>query len=179
MSLRGKANLIDLTVRRQRRAARSTFSAELHGLVDSTEQMLLPLVTLHQSDCGIEQSPGDMIDSLENGGSHPKLHIDVDARAVCDAVAAVDAREPQGSSLKFHIISVRDGLAQGIIRRTHWVNTRDLLAGRVTKGGVDRTLLRNGSNGCIFKLAHEPLSHSKRHAGSTFKQAEVAAAQPQ
>ena len=34
----GVANLIDFTVRRQRRVVRSTFSAELNGLVDSIEK---------------------------------------------------------------------------------------------------------------------------------------------
>lgn len=43
----GKANSVDFTVRRQRRAARSTFSAELNGLVDSMEQMMLLQVALH------------------------------------------------------------------------------------------------------------------------------------
>ena len=41
------ANLVDFTVRRQRRVVRSTFSAELNGLVDSIEQMLLLQCTLH------------------------------------------------------------------------------------------------------------------------------------
>ena len=37
----GKANLADFTARRRRRVVRRTFSAELNGLVDSIEQMLL------------------------------------------------------------------------------------------------------------------------------------------
>ena len=35
------ANMVDFIARRQRRVVRSTFSAELNGLVDSVEQMLL------------------------------------------------------------------------------------------------------------------------------------------
>ena len=35
------ANLLDFTVRRQRRVVRSTFAAELNGLVDSVEQLVL------------------------------------------------------------------------------------------------------------------------------------------
>ena len=47
------ANMVDFTVRRQRRVVRSTFSAELNGLVDSIEQVLLLQCTLHQIYCGI------------------------------------------------------------------------------------------------------------------------------
>lgn len=82
-----------------------------------------------------------MIGLLENGGLHPCLDVAVGAGAVRDAVVAIDACEPQESSLKFHLIPVRDRLTQGIIRRMHWVDTRDMLADGLTKGGIDRALL--------------------------------------
>ena len=88
-------------------------------------------------------------------------------------------RELQANSFKFHIVSVRDTFAQVIIRRTHWVDTGVVLADGLTKGGIDRALFRNASNGCICNLAREALSHCKRHVGSTTKQPEVAAAEPQ
>ena len=176
----GKADLVYFTVRRQRRVVRSTFGAELNWLVDSIEQMLSLQIALHHIYCGTGQSPEDMIDLLENGWLYPKLDIAVDARAVYDAVASADAREPQGSSLKLHFISVRGRLTQGIIRRTNWVDTRDMLADVSTKSCIDRTLLHNASNGCTFNLAHEALSHTKRQVGSTTKRPEVAAPeQPQ
>ena len=40
-SVGGLVNLVDFIVRRQRRVMRSTFSAELNGLVYSVEQLLL------------------------------------------------------------------------------------------------------------------------------------------
>ena len=85
-------------------------------------------ITLHQLYRGTQQSSEEMIDLLENGGLHPRLDVAVDVRAVFDAVACTDACEPPGSSLKLHLVSVRDRLAQRIIRRTHWVDTRDMLA---------------------------------------------------
>ena len=174
MSFSGKANLVDFILRRQRRAARSTFSAELNWLVDSIEQMSLVQIALHQVYCGIRQPPEDMIDLLENGGLHPKFDIAVDARALYDAVVAIHAREPQENISKLHFISVRDRLTQGMIRKTHWVDTRDMLADGLTKGGIDRTLLHNVSNSCPFQLTHEALSHSK--VGSTTRQQDVAEA---
>ena len=94
----GKANLVDFTVRRQRRVVRSTFSAELNGLVDSVEQMLLLQIMLHEVYCGTQQSPEDMIDMLECGGLYPKLDFAIDARAVYDEISATDVGEFHGSS---------------------------------------------------------------------------------
>ena len=132
------ANLIDSTVRR---VVRSTFGAELDGLVDSIERMLLLQCALHQTYCGTAQSPEEMVALLEHGMMYPPLDICVDARAVYDAISAAYACEPAVSSLKFHLISVGDRMTHGIIRQLCWVDTRDMLADGLTKGGVDRTLL--------------------------------------
>ena len=63
----GRANLLDYVTRKQRRVVRSTFSAELNGLVDSIESMLLLQATVHRVYCGIDASPMDLLDLLENG----------------------------------------------------------------------------------------------------------------
>lgn len=97
--------------------------------------------------------------------SCPATDIAVDARAVFDAVDAIDACEPQEGSLKFHLIPVRDRLAQGIIRRMHWVDTRDMLAEGLANGGIDRALLHNVSDGCSFKLAHEAFDSCQSFRG--------------
>ena len=102
-----------------------------------------------------------MIDLLEHGGLYPSLDVAVDAKAVFDAVAATGACDPQECSLRLHLISARDRLSQGIIRRMHLVDARDMLADGLTKGGIDRTLLHNVSNDCRFKFAHNALTHNK------------------
>ena len=115
----GLVNVVAFTVRRQRRVVRSTSSAELHGLVDSVEQLLLLQITLHHIYCCTHRSPEDMIDLLEHGGLYPSYDVAVDAKAVFYAVEATDACDSQGCPLKLHLISVRDRLSQGIIRRMH------------------------------------------------------------
>lgn len=127
------ANLIYFTVRRQRGVVRSTFSAELNGLVDSNEQLLLMQVSLHQIYEGTSQSPKELIDLLEHGQFYPAVDVVVDARAVFDALAASDVRDPQESFLKLHLISVRDRLACGIIRFLWWCDMRDMAADGLTK----------------------------------------------
>lgn len=129
------ANLVDFTVRRQRRVVRSAFSAKLNGLVDSIEQMLFLQCSLHQIYHGIAQSPEIMIDMLEIGNLYPALELCVDARAVYDAVGASDACGPAECSLKLHLISVRDRMSHGLVRGLHWVDARDMLADGLTKGG--------------------------------------------
>ena len=71
-----------------------------------------------------------------------------------------------------HLISLRDRLIQGIIRRMLWVDTRDMLADGLTKGGIDRTLLHNVSNACAFKLTHEALTRNKDQVGPTTRHPE-------
>lgn len=97
------------------------------------------------------------------------MDVALDARALYDAIVAIDACEPQGSSFKLHLISVRVWLAQGTIRRVHWVGARDLLADGLAKGGIDGTLQRNVSNGFSYGLAHEALTHVKISVGSATK----------
>ena len=151
----GKANPVEFTVRRKRRAARSTFSAELKGLVDSIEHMLLPRCSLHRIYRGMAQSPERMIDLLEKGFMHPPLDLCVDARAVYDVVAATGACEPARS--KLHLISVKDRMTHGAIRALHWVDARDVLAEGLNTGGNDGALLHGVGNDCKYQAIHEPL----------------------
>ena len=63
----GLANLVDFTIPWLRCVVRSISSAELNGLVDSVEQLLLLQITLHQFYCGTHQSPEEMTYLLEHG----------------------------------------------------------------------------------------------------------------
>ena len=74
---------------------------------------------------------------------------------------AMHACEFTGSSFKFHIIFVSDRLAHGAIRALHWVDTRDMLADGLIKGGIDRALLHRASSGFRYNAIHEPLTHRK------------------
>ena len=137
----GRGNLIDYHVRRQRRVVRSTFSAELNGLIDSIGSMLLLQTNLHQIYCGTKETPQQLIDLMECGALYPPIDMCIDAKAVFDAISAADVTDPNESSLKLHLISIRDRLAVGIIRSLFWTDTRDMVADALTKGGVDRHLI--------------------------------------
>ena len=145
---------------------RSAFSAELNGLVDSTEQMVLLQCTLHQIYQAIAQSPERMIDMLEIGQLHRPLELCVDARAGYDAIGASDVCGPAGCSLELHLTLVRDRRSHGLIPRFYWVDARDMLADGLTKGGrgIGRFLLHAVSNGRKHEATHPPFSHTARSA---------------
>ena len=86
-----------------------------------------------------------------------------------DAVAAIDSCKPLRFSLNLPLVSVRDRLAHGILRRMHWVDARDVPADGPTKGEIDRILLHRASNGCPFELARQALTHANISAGSATK----------
>ena len=109
-----------------------------------------------------------MIDLRERGKMYPPFDFCVDARALCDAIAASDVCEPAGCSLKFHFISVRDRMAHGLIREFISVDARDMLADGLTKGGIDRLLLHRASNDCVYGAKQLAIPHTKAGIASSF-----------
>ena len=91
---------------------------------------------------------------------YPPFDICVDAQAVYDAIGAPDACEPAGSSLTLHLISVWDRMTYGLVRQFFWVDTIEVLADGLTKGGIDRLLLRSAGNDCEHQTTHEALVHT-------------------
>ena len=165
-----KANLVDFIVRRQMRVVRSTFSAEFNGSVDSINQMLLLQCILHPIYCGTAQSPERMIDLFEKGLVYPPLDICVDAKAVYDAIAASDVCALAECSLEFHLISARHRMTHGLIRKFCWVDTGDMLADGVTKGGIDPLLLHRVSNDCVYERKQLAICHNKVGLASSILQ---------
>ena len=87
----------------------------------------------------------------------PPLDPCVDARAAYDAISATVACEFAGSSLKLHLISVRDRMTHGLVRKFFWVDIGDMLADGAAEGGIGRALLHIVSNDCRLKTIHECL----------------------
>ena len=75
--------------------------------------------------------------------------------------AASDTCELVVCSLKLHLICVRDRMTHGLVRKLYWVDTRDMLADGVTKGGVDRLLLHRVSNDCVYEAKQLAIPHNK------------------
>ena len=95
---------------------------------------------------GTRETATELSMRLEHGALYPQVELAVDALSVYEAITATDCCEPGESSLKIHLLSIRDRLNQGLVSRLHWSDTRDMLGDGLTKGGVDRTLLHAASH---------------------------------
>ena len=63
--------------------------------------------------------------------------------------------------VKLHLLSLRDKLAQGILKRLFWSDTRDMVADGLTKGGVNRALIKSVSDAGRLVLEHKCLVCSR------------------
>ena len=158
----GLCHMIEFVCRRQRRVVRSTYSAELNGLIDSIETAILVQILFHQIWHGCDQSVAMMAQLQEEGKLEPAIKGAVDAKAVFDSIRASDVCEPAESSLKLHLLAVRDKLLQGILRQLFWVDTRDMLADGLTKGSVNRSALQLAQEDGRFKLQHNVVHTTKK-----------------
>ena len=103
--------------------------------------------------------PQGMVDLLESGMLYPPFDLGADARAVFHAVSGIDTCEPAD-----HLVWGQDMLFQTIVRELFWVDARDMLADRLTNGGIDMYRLHQISNICRYVVRRETLVHSKSHA---------------
>ena len=58
-------------------------------------------------------------------------------------------------------------MAHGLIRRLYWVDTRDMLADGLTKGGIDRLRLHRCIDDCKYVAKHHYEPHNKIFGSST------------
>jgi len=155
----GTVHLLDWLTRRIRRVVRSTFSAELNALMDSLENVLLIQLALHEVFCGVTDDVDDLTQRLENGWLYPPVEAMIDAMSVYEALTVEECGTPQESSLKLHLLAVRDRLSRGVIRALHWGDTRDMGADPMTKGGVGRELILAISNEGRYQPEHASKTH--------------------
>ena len=96
---------------------------------------------MHQVFCGTDQFAEELMHALESTGLYPPIEFVIDAQSVFDALNVLDVCTPRESSLKLHLIAIRNRLERGVIRALWWCDTRDMLADALTKGGIDRAML--------------------------------------
>ena len=156
-------HLMEWIVRRLKRVVRSTFAAELNALIDTIESLLLLQLILHQCYCGTDEDAEQLIIKLEAGKLYPPIDVFVDAKSVSDAISANELCTPQESSLKVHLIAIRDRLQRGLLRSISWTDTRDMLADALTKGGINRDMIQSAMQGRL-RMCHDTVPHqAPRH----------------
>ena len=138
---------------------RSTFSSELLSARDTVNHgMLLVALSLHEFTVGA-QSAAEAKTLRETGGWNVKLSLYVDAMSVYAAVTATFVKIPTEKSLLSHIQYIRELLDTKVLEALVWLGTRDMIAGGLTKGSVDRGALHACMNG-IWLLLHSAQSWS-------------------
>lgn len=164
----GTCHVLDVGCRRQKRVVRSAFAAEINGVVDSMEACTLIHICMREICVGDGGSPESLMNTLEGGGRYPPQDLTVDARSVCDACASQDPCKPSEESLVLHVLAIRSWLENKRLRALFWGDTREMLAGGLTKGGVGRTLLNRACHNGHYALAlGNHVRCERRAAGAT------------
>ena len=91
---------------------------------------------------------------MENGGYKIPMILYIDALSVFAAATAVFSKTPADQSVLCHLHYLREMLEYDVLRLLVWVDTRDMLADGLTKGSVDRIVLRDAMDGAVM-LTHE------------------------
>ena len=120
---------------------------------------------MHQVENGTHESAEQLMEKLEQGALSPPIEACIDARSVFDAIAASDITTPQEASLKLHLVSIRNRLEKGTLKRLWCVDTRDMVADALTKGGIDRKLITMVMNDSKLILQHPFVKYESKVIG--------------
>lgn len=132
--------VLDYFSRRQSHVCRSTYAAELHALLDGTNQALL----IRNVFSEIMQGPmtaAELSDAQLHGRHPMAVWACIDAKAVFDSIVGEPVKTPADAHLLVHALKVREWLDDGNLGKLWWVDTRDMVTDGMTKGVVNRSAL--------------------------------------
>ena len=158
----GKFHIIEFYSRKQRRITRSTYSAELHALIDSIETAKLITHAMTEIMSAKPLSPSQLIQAEETGNLCFDIEAVVDAKSVFDSLCPADTKNPTEGSLIFILLQIRELLCSGTLHRLWWVDTRDMLADGLNKGCVTRESILSACRTGCWKLLHNAIGHSEK-----------------
>ena len=134
----GECIVLDYGTKKHKRVNRSTFAAELNAAVDTVDIATIVQYTLEEIFNPTSSKPEVMQELYDQGKLHFPLELSVDARAVFDAIASPEFSMPSESTLCLHLHSIREATRAGRIFRLWWIDTRDMVADGLNKGGLPR-----------------------------------------
>ena len=120
------------------RVCRSTYTAELHNMIDISNQALLVRSMLLELELG--PTPASKLAEIIDGGAHSLISVEsvVDARAVFDSITADVVKTPDDKHMLLHALKMREWLDRGALRAVWWCDTLDMISDGMTKGSIDR-----------------------------------------
>jgi hypothetical protein len=156
----GTFHVIEFSARKQRRICRSTYAAELNAMADSLEITRLIAMTL--SSCFRPYPDAKTLQQAEdNGQLVVPIEVCTDCRSVFDSLRANDTKVPTESSLILILSSIKQLLQAQVVKWLSWINTHDMLADGMTKGGVSRKALFQLSQTGEWTLQHESMTFTE------------------
>lgn len=131
--------ILDYGTKKHKRVNRSTFAAELNAAVDTVEVATIVQFTLEEIfNPGSSTRPETMQQLFETGKLQFPMELSIDAKAVFDAIVAPEFSMPTEATLVNHLHSIREAVQNGRISRLWWIDTRDMVADGLNKGGLPR-----------------------------------------
>ena len=159
--------------RKQKRITRSTFSAELHSLIDAVE--VGKLLCFAVSELMIPNvSPTDLIMMGNNGSLPIKIAACVDAKSVYDALIASEIKQPNEASLILVLLQLKEMMLLHVIEALFWISTEDMLADGLNKGACSRDALIKFCASGIWELRHRYLQHIETRRPEVIAEPETA-----
>ena len=142
---------------------RSTFSAELLGAGDASDQGILISHMLRELEEGVMTA--EVARDLRMSGGYIPTALYIDAKSVFAAISATFLKQPAEKSLLCHVQYLRELLDKHILHSIVWLDTRDMGADGLTKGAVSREALHELMAGSM-KFRH-PLERWQSKSGGT------------
>ena len=142
--------------KKQKRVCRSTYAAELNGLVDSYESG--KVITAAATELHVPNlRPQAMIRLEESGKFVWPIECTIDAKSVFDSLANAEITPPTESALVFVLLVLKEALQCHTMRTLWWCDTRDMLSDGLNKGAVSRACLIKSANEGLWILQHDPI----------------------
>ena len=155
----GRIHAIEYYSRKQRRITRSTYSAELHSLIDAIETAKLVTHAMTEIMTPHPLSPSQLVVMEETGNLIFDIEACIDAKSIYDSLTPSDTKNPTEGSLIFVLLQVKEMLRSGTLRTLWWVDTRDMLADALNKGCVSREALLVACRTGSWVLKHASHAH--------------------
>ena len=156
----GECVILDYGTKKHKRVNRSTFAAELNAAVDTIDIATIVQFTLEEIFNPQCSTPEAMQKLFLSAKLMFPLELIIDAKAVYDAIVVPEYNMPTEATLVNHLHSVREQVRDGRIARLWWIDTRDMVADGLNKGGLPRDPILHLCERGKWILSECGISHS-------------------
>ena len=155
----GKSLVLDYGTKKHKRVNRSTFAAELNAAVDTLDIATLVQFTLEEVFDHLVTDAQVMQVRYAGATLQFPVEVCIDAKAVFDAISATDFSMPAEATLVNHLHSIRELVRDGRLSCLWWVDTRDMVADGLNKGGLPRDPIMHLCEKGHWSLEHPAIAY--------------------